>query len=151
MGFFTEMDRLVKAALPYAEQIASTPEGRRRATLQATVNYEHIPPELIVHMMRGAAGCSGLMDFLAFARDRGWTLDPEPIICPVRVVWGTEDRLLAWPQAALRYREKLLPHADWVVIDGLGHCLQLDSPVEVAQLILGQTSAGRAPIAPDRP
>ena len=94
-------------------------------------------------MMRGAAGCSGLMDLLTFARDRGWTLDPEQIICPVRVVWGTEDRLLTWPQAAVRYREELLPQADWVVIDGLGHCLQLDSPVEVAQLILGQTSAGR--------
>jgi pimeloyl-ACP methyl ester carboxylesterase len=149
MRFFAEMDRLVKAALPHAEEIAATPEGRRRATLQATVNYEHIPPELIVHMMRGAAGCTGLTDFLAFAGAHGYPLDAERIQCPVRIVWGTEDQLLAWPQSAVRYRKRLLPHADWVVIDGLGHCLQLDSPVEVAQLILGQTEAGRT--TPGRP
>ena len=152
MRFFSEMDHLVKAALPHAERIVSTAEGRRRATLQATVNYEHLPPDLILHMMRGAAGCAGLMDFLAFAHDHGWPLDPERITCPVRVVWGTEDQLLTWPSAALRYRDELLPHADWVVMDGLGHCLQLDSPVEIAQLILGVSGAvaGRAP-APSSP
>jgi len=54
----------------------------------------------------------------------------------VRIVWGTEDRLLPWPDAAARYR-RLLPHADWVVLDGVGHCPQLDVPLETAQLILG--------------
>jgi pimeloyl-ACP methyl ester carboxylesterase len=55
--------------------------------------------------------------------------------CPVRIVWGTEDRLLPWPSAARRYRAEL-PHADWVVLDGVGHCPQLDVPLEAAELIL---------------
>jgi pimeloyl-ACP methyl ester carboxylesterase len=54
-------------------------------------------------------------------------------------VWGTEDRLLPWPSAAALYRE-LLPNADWVVLDGVGHCPQLDVPLETAQLIVGFTA-----------
>jgi pimeloyl-ACP methyl ester carboxylesterase len=58
----------------------------------------------------------------------------------VRIVWGTDDRLLPWPSAAVRYRDNLLPHADWVELDGIGHCPQLDVPLEAAQLILGWTA-----------
>jgi pimeloyl-ACP methyl ester carboxylesterase len=70
----------------------------------------------------------------------GWTLDPERVECPVRVVWGTDDRLLEWPRAAARYRDTWLPQADWVVLDDVGHCPQLDVPLETAQLILGFSS-----------
>ena len=69
-----------------------------------------------------------------------WRLDAEKITCPVRIVWGTEDRLLPWPEAADRYRHDWLPQADWVVLDGIGHCPQLDIPLETAQLIIGFTS-----------
>jgi pimeloyl-ACP methyl ester carboxylesterase len=54
-------------------------------------------------------------------------------------VWGTADRLLPWPAAAARYRAEL-PHADWVLLDDIGHCPPLDVPTEAAQLILGFTS-----------
>jgi pimeloyl-ACP methyl ester carboxylesterase len=74
------------------------------------------------------------------ARARPWQLDAERIGCPVRIVWGTEDALLPWPSAAARYRREWLPHADWVILDGVGHCPQLDVPLETVQLILGHTS-----------
>ncbi len=45
--------------------------------------------------------------------------------------------LLNWPGAATRYRDDWLPAADWVELDGIGHCPQLDVPLETAQLILG--------------
>ena len=54
----------------------------------------------------------------------------------MRIVWGTADKLLPWPRAAVRYRTEL-PQADWVLLDEIGHCPQLDVPVEAAQLILG--------------
>jgi pimeloyl-ACP methyl ester carboxylesterase len=69
----------------------------------------------------------------------GWPVRPERITCPVRVVWGTADALLPWPSAAHRYRHDWLPHADWVVLDGVGHYPQLERPLEAAQLILGFT------------
>ena len=55
------------------------------------------------------------------------------------MVWGTADRLLPWPAAAARFRRDWLPHADWVELEGVGHCPQLDVPLEAAQLVLGVT------------
>ncbi|HEX5713338.1 MAG TPA: alpha/beta hydrolase, partial [Solirubrobacterales bacterium] len=70
---------------------------------------------------------------------QGWDLDAERVTCPVRFVWGTEDRILPWPAAAARFREEWLPAADWVVVEGVGHALQMDVPLETAQLILDFT------------
>lgn len=135
MQHFTHMRELVHAAAPYADTIASTPAGRRRSTTHITVNHKHLSEDLVAHMIRGAAGCDGLLDLVAFSRQAGWQLDAESITRPVRIVWGTEDRLLQWPLAATRYRDEWLPHADWVVLDGVGHCPQLDVPTEAAELI----------------
>ena len=125
---------------PYADAIVATPEGRRRATALITTNYEHIPPELLAGLLRGVAGCTDAARMIEHGRTADWTLDAERIACPVRIVWGTADKLLRWPSAAVRYRTEWLPHADWVGLDGVGHCPQLDVPVETAQLILGFTA-----------
>jgi len=137
---FIDAQELVKAAAPHAEAIAASPEGRRRATEFITTHYEHIPPGLIAHQIRGAAGCVGARPLIDYALVHGWSLDVERITCPVRFVWGTADRLLAWPRAAARYRAEM-PTAEWVVLDDIGHCPQLDVPLEAAQLILGLTAA----------
>jgi pimeloyl-ACP methyl ester carboxylesterase len=137
--YFTTMRALVRQAAPFADQIVSTPEGRRRATEYTTVNYEHIPPQLLANQIRGAAACDGAEALLARSQSHGYPLDPERIACPVRILWGTEDRLLPWPQSAGRYQD-LLPGADWVEMPGLGHSPQLDAPVETAELILSFTA-----------
>lgn len=139
-GFFTTMQEQLKAAAPYAEAIVATTEGRRRATQFITSSFEHIPAELLAHQMRGAAACEAVGALIEHARREGWSLDAERITCPVRVVWGTDDKLLAWPSAAARFRDDWLPHADWVVLDGVGHCPQLDVPLETAELIVGFTA-----------
>jgi pimeloyl-ACP methyl ester carboxylesterase len=136
---FTTMHELLQTAAAHADAIVATPEGRRRATQYTTVEFEHIPPELLAYQIRAAARCE-VTAMLAAARERGWELDAERITCPVRIVWGTEDKLLGWPDAATRYREEWLPDADWVVLDGVGHCPQLDVPLETAELILGVTA-----------
>ena len=74
---------------------------------------------------------------------RGWSLDAGQITCPVRVVWGTEDKLLPWPSSAVRYRDEWLPNADWVELKDMGHCPQLDIPLEAAELVLGFTQPRR--------
>ena len=141
LDHFTTMRTLVRGAAPYADQIASTPEGRRRATEYITVNYEHIPPDLVAHQIRGAAGCDGAEPLIARTRAAGYPLKAGQIECPVRVVWGTRDRLLSWPSAAVRYRESLA-HAEWIELPEIGHCPQLDVPAETAELILGFTAQG---------
>jgi pimeloyl-ACP methyl ester carboxylesterase len=125
-----------KAAAPYASAVLASADGRRRATQYITERFEHIPVELLAHQLLGVAGCDATR-LIEHAANASWELDAERISCPVRIVWGTEDRLLRWPSAAARFRHEWLPHADWVELEGVGHCPQLDVPVEAAQLILG--------------
>lgn len=94
----------------------------------------------LAHQIRGAASCPAVSALIDHASREGWPLDAERITCPARIVWGTEDRLLPWPSAAVRFRDDWLPRADWIELDGIGHCPQLDTPLETAQLILGFTS-----------
>ena len=138
-GFVTMRDQLAVAA-PNADAIVATAQGRRRATALITTNYAHIPAELIAHQMVGAARCDAVAPMVAFALREGYDLDARSIACPVRIVWGTDDALLPWPSAATRYRGEWLPQADWVVLDEVGHCPQLDVPLEAAQLIVGFTA-----------
>jgi pimeloyl-ACP methyl ester carboxylesterase len=140
LAFQASLHEQVKAAAPHAGAVLATPEGRRRATRLITTNFEHIPAELLAHQMQGIAGCHAALDLIDNAARAGWSLEPERIGCPVRIVWGTDDRLLRWPRAAARYRDDWLPHADWVELDDVGHCPQLDVPLETAQLILGFTT-----------
>ena len=138
LAHFAEQQRLVRAAAPHADVIMSSANGRRRATADTTVRFEHLPAELLAHQLVGAAACRSAAALIEFAQRQGWHVDVEQIAWPVRMVWATEYRVLAWPRGAAGYRERL-PHADWVELDGVGHCPQLDVPLEAAQLILGLT------------
>jgi pimeloyl-ACP methyl ester carboxylesterase len=140
LRFQSELHALAKAAAPHAEAALASPEGRRRATRAIVTDFEHIPAELLAHQVRAAASCDAAPALIEHARRASWRLDAEKIACPVRIVWGTEDRLLPWPSAAARFRHDWLPHADWVELDGVGHCPQLEVPLETAELILGFTS-----------
>jgi pimeloyl-ACP methyl ester carboxylesterase len=134
-----ELIAAARATAPHAAAIASTPDGRRRATALVAEHGEDLPAELVAHQMLGVAACPRADDLLEAAARIPWSLDAARIDCPVRVVWGTADRLLPWPQAAARFRHEWLPNADWVELEGVGHCPQLDLPLPTAQLILGVT------------
>jgi len=134
------MQKLVKRLVPHADALVRTPEGRRQATAFTAANSEHIPPELLAHQISGVARCDAVEPLIADARRNGWPLDAGRIACPVRIIWGTADRLLPWPSSAARYLNDWLPHADWVVLNGVGHCPQLDIPLETAELVAGFTA-----------
>ena len=129
------MQELVRGVSAHVDAIVASSTGCRRATQMITSSYEHIPAELIAHQLLGVARCDAA-PLIQHAGRAGWQLDAQRIACPVRVVWGTGDRLLEWPRAAARFRTDWLPHADWVELDGVGHCPQLDVPLETAQLVL---------------
>jgi pimeloyl-ACP methyl ester carboxylesterase len=138
--FVTMRDGLRPAAAN-ADAAMQTDRGRRNATLHTTVDYQHIPPELLAHQLRGVVSCTALDEMVSFATREGYALDAGAIACPVRIVWGTADALLPWPSAATRYQRDWLPHADWIVLDDVGHCPQLDLPTATAALITGFTQA----------
>ena len=139
LEFFVAMKAQLDGAEAHIDSIVATPEGRRLATQFITTNYEHIPAELIAHQILGVIRCEGAAALIQSGLDEGWSLDAEKVTCPVRMVWGTDDRVLAWPGSAVRYQSDWLPNAEWIELDGIGHCPQLDVPAETAQLILGFT------------
>ena len=132
---FVSVYRQLGQIVPQAEMIVSTPQGRRMVTALITTNYEHIPAELLAHQIVGVSRCE-VMPLVEYAGREGFALRPERIECPVRIVWGTADQILPWPVCATRFREEWLPNADYVELDGIGHCPQLDVPTEAAQLVL---------------
>jgi pimeloyl-ACP methyl ester carboxylesterase len=138
--WFATMQDQLEAAAPHVDAIVASPEGRRQATQFIATNFEHIPADLLAHLICGVASCTGAGAMIEYAIREGYDLEAEKITCPVRVVWGTDDRLLPWPSTAARFRRDWLPHADWVELEGIGHCPQLDVPLETAQLILGFTA-----------
>jgi len=139
LAFFTGLQEQLRAALPHADAMLASPEGRRLATSFTVTNFEHIPVELLLHQLEAAVACDA-GPLIEFAEREGYGLDAERIDCPVRIVWGTADRILAWPSTAERFRTDWLPQAEWIELDGIGHCPQLDVPLETTQLILGLTS-----------
>lgn len=139
LAHFPEVRAEVQRYVGQADAMMQTDLARRRATATTTVNYQHIPPDLLADQLRAVAQCTALAPMTALARKRGWVLDPAKVDCPLRFVWGTEDALLPWPRAAARYRA-WFPTADWIELPDVGHAIQLDVPREAAQLILGFTA-----------
>ena len=131
-----ELAARARAFAPQAAALLATSDGRRRVSEDLTVEYEHIPAELLDHLVAGIAACPAAEPLIEAARRDGWPLDPAKVTCPVRIAWGTEDRLLPWPSAAAALRASL-PQADWIELEGVGHCPPLDVPQATAGLILG--------------
>ena len=88
LAYFRTTQELLARALPHAEEIVASPEGRAAATQMYVSTAEHISAELVLHRMHGAAGCPAVEPLLVYAEGHGWTLDAERITCPVRLVWG---------------------------------------------------------------
>jgi pimeloyl-ACP methyl ester carboxylesterase len=109
---------------------------QERGLLLSEFTTRPLPPQIVDHLTASARHCDAEA-LIAHARRHGWPLDPAKVRCPVRMIWGLEDKLLPWPEAAERYRRTL--DAEWIELDGVGHAPQLDVPLETAQLILGFT------------
>jgi pimeloyl-ACP methyl ester carboxylesterase len=133
LRYFRAMSTMVQDAAPRAAEIAATEEGRARATVAYASTADHMSADLVAHMIRGAAACDA-KPLIAFAGREGWRLAPDRTTCPLRFLWGTDDKILPLPGAATRFRTDY-PQAEWIEIDGAGHCPQLDHPTETAELI----------------
>ena len=77
IAHFPRMQELLQSAVQHADAIASTPEGRQRAMAFMTVNYEHVPPDLVAHMMRGAHGCAAVGPLVDLRCARAGTSTPR--------------------------------------------------------------------------
>ena len=60
--------------------------------------------------------------------------DLERVECPVLLVWGTEDRMI--PPSGARVILGALPETEVELIEGCGHCPQLEAPGRTVELLL---------------
>jgi pimeloyl-ACP methyl ester carboxylesterase len=118
--------------------VARHPTLRRLALRDVVADGRKVPPDAALGMFRGVRGCSIVPDVLDLMKqDDPFTLGP--VTCPVRILYGTRDRILRWP-GHYQHMRALLPDADWVALEGLGHVPMWDSPTVVADAILEHTS-----------
>jgi pimeloyl-ACP methyl ester carboxylesterase len=136
--------RFLKLAEPVAVNLATRPRGRRLVLGNLVSDPPSVPAGLATALVRGAADCPAALPLLTESRRDGYP-DLEGIECPVRIAWGTKDRLLPVKKLSERLR-RLFPDAEWVDIEGAGHLPQIDHPERTAELIL-EVSTVAAPSA----
>ncbi|HEX3911386.1 MAG TPA: hypothetical protein VHW67_11890 [Solirubrobacteraceae bacterium] len=79
---FTTMREQLRSAVPHAEALLATPQGKRMATQFTTVNYQHIPIALLAHQMRGVVACEAASALLASAQREGGHCRPSASSAP---------------------------------------------------------------------
>jgi pimeloyl-ACP methyl ester carboxylesterase len=142
---FQQMGVLVRMGGPLAPVLGRIGLARRMALRQVVARPGSLTPEQASFLIRAPYRCATFYDVL---RRLPKEPDPPPVDAsagPIRVVWGSDDRLLPLRGYSERWR-RLLPSAEWVVIEGAGHVPMYDNPQRVAELILEVTAAPRATV-----
>jgi pimeloyl-ACP methyl ester carboxylesterase len=137
------MLRRIRASLyvggPLARVLARFGASRRIALGDVLAHPERISPTDAQAMIKAAWDCDafeGILEGLLREPAPG-PIDPAP--CPMRLVWGTRDRMLPMGRYSDRWRS-MLPGAEWVELEGAGHMPMFDDPEGVARVILEVTA-----------
>jgi pimeloyl-ACP methyl ester carboxylesterase len=141
--FFRRQYRMIRYAAPRAERVLRRPRMRRLAMRDVCVHGDRWTVEQAAAMTRGAIECAIYEPFLEVMERDGPPTAFDGVSCPVRIVWGTRDRVVPVARHLPRWRE-MLPDAEVVVLDGLGHVPMVDDPQAVARTVLEVTQAAPA-------
>lgn len=136
LRFFRTNDRLLRlGGAAMLARVARNPRLRRIALRELIADPSRVTAEQAMVMFDGAAGCSVTQDALELAATEGTFGDLGPIPVPVRVLYGTRDRIVRWPSHYRRLR-RILPDAEYVALDGMGHLPMWDDPDLLVRRIL---------------
>jgi pimeloyl-ACP methyl ester carboxylesterase len=143
---FRRMGALVRLGGPLAPLLSRVGVARRLALRKVVSRPGKLTPEQAAFLIRAPSRCAAFHDVLLRLPN-----EPEPApmnepSCPMRIVWGSRDELLPMRGYSERWR-RLLPYAEWIVVDGAGHVPMYDDPDRIAELILEVTTAPRADIS----
>jgi pimeloyl-ACP methyl ester carboxylesterase len=139
-AFFRRAHKALRFAAPRADLLASRPRLRKLALRDTMARPERVPPRAAAATIRGAAECPAYIPLMeAILRD-GPPTDLRSIDVPVRVAWGTGDRILTYPAYWEPLRRILPPETELVELPGLGHVPMWDDPALVARTVLDVTA-----------
>lgn len=140
LRFFKNNERMIRVSTPALVRQTAQIAALRRLSLRELVSYpDNISASEAIAMFEGAAGCAVVRDAIALTEAGEAFGELDPIDCPVRILYGTNDRLVRWPTHYVRMKE-LLPDAEYVALEGLGHLPMWDDPQLVARRVLEVTA-----------
>jgi pimeloyl-ACP methyl ester carboxylesterase len=137
--YFKRVHRMVQFAGPRAEALTKRPRLRRLVLRDAVSFGEKVPPRAAAEIIRGSYECPAYLELLEAIADGGPATDLSGIDVPVRIVWGTRDRIIPVERYSPRLL-RLVPSAELVRLEGLGHVPMSDDPEGVARAILDVTA-----------
>jgi pimeloyl-ACP methyl ester carboxylesterase len=146
LRYFKAADRRLRTSAPWLPRIAKVPALRRVAFRDLMARPGNVTAEAAIAFFTGAANCTIFADAIAQAEAGESFDDLGPIDVPVRILYGTRDRLIRWPNYYSRMRS-LLPEAEFLPLHGLGHIPMWDDPATVARRILEVTEKVEIPPA----
>jgi pimeloyl-ACP methyl ester carboxylesterase len=137
-AYFVRSHRSLQLIGSHLETIARRPRLRALSLRDLVAHPDRVPARAALDMLQGAAGCGVVLEGIAMARQESAWSDLGAIDCPVRIAYGTRDRLIRWPSHYERLL-RILPDAEYVALEGLGHLPMWDDPPQVARRILEVT------------
>lgn len=130
--------RAARALVPFTGPVSRSPVLRTLSTSLVSARPWRIPPHELEYAFLALAGAPGWEPTLEWVE--GHSLErPEEIETPVRVLWGSRDRLL-FPRQGPPLVERM-PDAELVPLRGLGHVPMWDDPEETGRAVLEFTRA----------
>jgi pimeloyl-ACP methyl ester carboxylesterase len=137
-GVFRRFRALLRVGGPLAPVLSRFAVSRRLALAEIVARPERLAPAEARMILESSSNCDAFDDVLeALSREPPPDL-LHPAPCPIRLVWGTHDRLLPVRGYSELWR-RVVPGAEWVELEGLGHVPMFDDPDVVARAILEVT------------
>jgi pimeloyl-ACP methyl ester carboxylesterase len=124
---------------PLAPLLARFSVSRRVALGRIVARPERLSTEQARGMITASWRCDVFDDVVRALKHEDAPTLLHPLPCPIRIVWGTSDRILPMNRYSSHWRS-VLPGAEWVELGGLGHVPMYDDPEMVARSILELTT-----------
>jgi pimeloyl-ACP methyl ester carboxylesterase len=122
-------------------ELAARPRSRTLLFWDTVAYPARLPGSLAQQWLAAAADTPILSEVLRQSPHIGAPQSLPGATGPIRVAWGTKDRLLPFERTSAGWRPALTD-AEWVMLPGLGHVPMSDDPALVAKTILEVTTAG---------
>jgi pimeloyl-ACP methyl ester carboxylesterase len=135
LRYFRNNERMLRASKPMLPRIAKSAALRRIAFRDLMARPGNVTQADAMAFFDGAVGCTIYRDAIALSESGDAYGELGPIDCPVRILYGTRDRIIRWPTHYRRLKT-LLPTAEYVPLHGLGHLPMWDDPDLVVRRIL---------------
>lgn len=143
MRHFRLTHRLLRIGGELALKLVQFPAARYAFLRDCVARPHALTPEAARLMIEAAYRCDAYEHVMNAIPTQALPMPFDELPCPVRLVWGAEDRLLPIEGFSERWR-RILPGAEWLVLPNVGHVPMFDDPDAVSNAILELTMRDRA-------